>query len=89
MPGVDPAPDRTSATWAGFLRSPAGALLACGFFETVTLTGTRLHVLAITEHATWRIRILGVTPHPLRAGSLTSMVMAAMGSPKTKRPADQ
>lgn len=32
--GIDPAPDRTSTTWAGFLRSQADALLACDFFET-------------------------------------------------------
>jgi putative transposase len=44
--GVDPAPERSSATWAGFLRSQAEALLACDFFETVTLSGARLHVLA-------------------------------------------
>jgi len=36
--GIDPAPERTTATWASFLRSQAGALLACDFFETVTLT---------------------------------------------------
>src|SRR6476646_5885639 len=62
--GIDPASERTTATWASFLRSQAGALLACDFFETVTLTGTRLHVLAVIEHATRRIRILGATPHP-------------------------
>ena len=62
--GIDPAPERTSATWASFLRSQAGALLACDFFETVTLTGARLYVLAVIEHATRRIRILGATPHP-------------------------
>ncbi|MGZ6789061.1 MAG: hypothetical protein ACXVGB_03515 [Mycobacteriaceae bacterium] len=39
-------------------------LLACDFFETVTLTGTRLHVLAVIEHATRRIRVLGATHHP-------------------------
>ena len=33
--GIDPAPERTSTTWASFLRSQAGALLACDFFETV------------------------------------------------------
>ena len=37
--GIDPAPERSSATWADFLRSQAGALLACDFFETVTLSG--------------------------------------------------
>ena len=55
--GIDPAPERTSTTWASFLRSQAGVLLACDFFETVTLTGARLYVLAIIEYATRRIRI--------------------------------
>jgi putative transposase len=62
--GIDPAPYRASTTWASFLRSQADALLACDFFETVTLGGTRLFVLAVIEHATRRIRILGATPHP-------------------------
>ena len=62
--GIDPAPERTTATWASFLRSQADALLACDFFETVTLTGARLYVLAVIEHATRRIRILGATAHP-------------------------
>ncbi|HZI77799.1 MAG TPA: hypothetical protein VFD73_27915, partial [Gemmatimonadales bacterium] len=62
--GIDPAPERTSSTWASFLRSQAGALLACDFFETVTLGGVRLYVLAVIEHASRRIRILGATPHP-------------------------
>lgn len=44
--GIDPAPERSSSTWGDFLRSQAEALLACDFFETVTLTGTRLYVLA-------------------------------------------
>jgi len=62
--GIDPAPDRASTTWASFLRSQADALLACDFFETSTLDGTRQFVLAVIEHATRRIRILGATPHP-------------------------
>jgi putative transposase len=52
--GVDPAPDRASTTWATFLRSQANALLACDFFDTVTLTGTRMYVLAVIEHASRR-----------------------------------
>jgi putative transposase len=62
--GIDPAPERSSTTWADFLRSQAGALLACDFFETVTLSGVRLHVFAVIEHASRRIRILGATAHP-------------------------
>jgi transposase InsO family protein len=62
--GIDPAPERTSTTWAEFLRSQANVLLACDFFETVTVTGARLHVLAVIEHATRRIRVLGATTHP-------------------------
>jgi transposase len=65
--GIDPAPQRTSSTWAQFLRSQAEALLACDFFETVTLTGARMYVLAVIEHAHRRIRILGATPHPTAA----------------------
>jgi transposase len=62
--GIDPAPERSSTTWADFLRSQAGALLACDFFETVTLSGVRLHLFAVIGHASRRIRILGATAHP-------------------------
>jgi hypothetical protein len=48
--GIDPAAERSTTTWADFLRSQAEALLACDFFETVTLTGTRMFVLAVIEH---------------------------------------
>ena len=62
--GVDPAPERSSSTWADFLRSQTNALLACDFLETVTANSTRMYVLAVIEHATRRIRILGATAHP-------------------------
>jgi putative transposase len=65
--GIDPAPDRTATTWAEFLRSQATALLAADFIETVTLTGVRMYILAVIEHASRRIRILGVTAHPTAA----------------------
>jgi transposase len=58
--GIDPAPDRRSEGWAAFLRSQAQAILAADFFETVTLAGTRMYVLAVIEHATRR------GPHPGR-----------------------
>ncbi|MET7937966.1 integrase core domain-containing protein [Streptomyces sp. NPDC005322] len=62
--GIDPAPGRSSSTWADFLRSQADALLACDFLETVTLSGARMYVLAVIEHSSRRIRILGATAHP-------------------------
>ncbi|SDY70673.1 Integrase core domain-containing protein [Saccharopolyspora shandongensis] len=62
--GIDPAPERNSSTWADFLRSQADALLAWDFFETITLSGARMYVLAVIEHASRRIRILGATAHP-------------------------
>ncbi|WP_351232390.1 integrase core domain-containing protein [Streptomyces sp. NPDC002133] len=62
--GIPPAPERRSTTWADFLRSQGGALLACDFFETRTLTGARLYVFAVIEHSTRRVRILGATAHP-------------------------
>jgi hypothetical protein len=62
--GIDPAPERTTTTWSAFLRSQADALLACDFFETSTLSGIRLHVLAVIEQASRRIRVLGATTHP-------------------------
>ncbi|WP_327009822.1 hypothetical protein OHA72_22875 [Dactylosporangium sp. NBC_01737] len=65
--GIDPAPARATTTWAQFLRSQAEALLAVDFLETVTLTGTKMYVLAVIEHASRRVRILGVTAHPSAA----------------------
>jgi len=65
--GIPPAPHRDHLTWASFLRSHAHALLAADFFETSTLTGARLSVFAVIEHASRRIRILGVTAHPTAA----------------------
>jgi putative transposase len=65
--GIDPAPQRTSENWRTFLRSQAEAILAADFFEVVTLTGTRLYVLALIEHVSRRVRILGATAHPSAA----------------------
>jgi putative transposase len=65
--GIDPAPERTSDSWAAFLHSQAEAILAADFFEAVTLTGARMYVLAVIEHASRRIRILGATPRPTAA----------------------
>src|ERR1019366_8470540 len=62
--GIGPAPRRTGPAWSQFLRSQADAILACDFFTVDLPGGTWACVLAVIEHATRRIRILGVTLHP-------------------------
>jgi putative transposase len=62
--GIDPVPERDRQTWPAFLRGQAHAILAADFFESRTLTGARLYVFAVIEHATRRVRILGATAHP-------------------------
>src|ERR1022692_1830573 len=58
--GIDPAPRRTGPAWSQFLRSQAEAILACDFFTADLLDCTQAYVLAVVEHATRRVRILGV-----------------------------
>jgi putative transposase len=62
--GIGPAQGRTGPTWSQFLRSQAEAILACDFFTVDLPGGTQVYVLAVIEHATRRIRILGLTVHP-------------------------
>ncbi len=62
--GIDPVPRRTGASWSPFLRSQAEAILARPSSQTGLPGGTCAYVLAVIEHATRRVRILGVTVHP-------------------------
>ncbi len=62
--GIPPAQERNRTAWADFLRSQAEALLACDLFEVRTLTGARLYVFAVIEHASRRVRVMGATAHP-------------------------
>jgi putative transposase len=61
--GNDPA-RQSGPRWSQFLHSRAEAILACDFFTVDLLDGTQAYVLAVIDHATRRIRILGVTLHP-------------------------
>ena len=59
-----PRAARTAPTWPQFLRSQAEAILACDFFTAELPGGPQAYVLDMIEHATRRVRILGVTLHP-------------------------
>ena len=65
--GIDPAPRRTGPTWAQFVRSRAEAIIATDFFTVDLLNGTQAYCLAVIEHATRRVHVLGVTDHPTAA----------------------
>jgi transposase len=86
--GVDPAPHRTTLTWATFLRSQAEALLAMDFIETITLTGARQYILATIHHANRRVRILGTTAHPTHAWvtqAIRNLIMDLQDTPSAPR----
>jgi putative transposase len=83
--GIDPAPRRAGPTWSRFLRSQADAILACDFFTADLLDGTRAYVLVVIEHATRRVRILGVTLHP--TGRWTAQQAATSSWISATRPA--
>ncbi len=65
--GISPAPRRDGPGWAAFLRSQAQGILALDFFTADLLNGTKACVLAVIEHGTRRIRILGATEHPVQS----------------------
>jgi hypothetical protein len=57
--GIDPAPRRDGPGWAEFLRSRAQGILALDFFTADLLSGARIYVLAVIEHGSRRVRVLG------------------------------
>jgi transposase len=60
--GISPAPRRDGPGWAEFLRSWRWT-----FFTADLLNGTKVYVLAVIEHGTRRIRVLGATESPVQS----------------------
>jgi transposase len=65
--GIGPAPRRDGPGWPEFLRSQAQGILALDFFTADLLNGTKVYVLAVIEHGSRRVRILGATEHPVQS----------------------
>jgi transposase len=65
--GIDPAPRRDGPGWPEFLRSQAQGILALDFFTADLLNGTKVYALAVIEHGTRRVRVLGATENPVQA----------------------
>jgi putative transposase len=65
--GIDPAPRRDRPGWPEFLRSQAQGILALDFFTVDLLNGAKIYVLAAIELGTRRVRVLGVTGHPVQS----------------------
>ena len=65
--GIDPAPRRDGPGWAELLRSQGQGILALDFFTADLLNGTKVYVLAVIEHGSRRVRVLGATEHPVQS----------------------
>jgi hypothetical protein len=66
-PWVVRSAPRRGPGWTEFLRSQAQGILALDFFITDLINGTKVYVLAVIEHGSRRIRVLGVTEHPVQS----------------------
>jgi putative transposase len=64
--GIGRAPRRDGPGRAEFLRSQAQGILALDFFTADLLNGTKVYVLAVIEHGSRRVRVLGATEHPVQ-----------------------
>jgi putative transposase len=52
---------------AGISAIQAQGILALDFFTAELLNGAKVYVLAVIEHGTRRVRVLGATEHPVQA----------------------
>jgi transposase InsO family protein len=65
--GIDPAPGRSSDSWATFLRSQAAGIVACDFFTIDTVALRRYYLLFFIELDCRRVHLAGITRNPTGA----------------------
>jgi putative transposase len=65
--GIGPAPCRDGPGWTEFLRSKVQGILALDLFTPDLLNGMKVYVLAVIEHGSLRVRVLGATEHPVQS----------------------
>src|SRR6185437_8904859 len=84
--GIEPAPRRNGPGWAEFLRSQARGIFALDFFTADLLNGAKVYVLAVIEHDTRRIRVLGATEHPAQSWVVQQArnLLMDLGDPGTR-----
>lgn len=62
--GIEPAPQRSSETWRGFLRAQASGIIACDFFTVDTVLFRRLYALVFIELSSRQVHLAGITANP-------------------------
>jgi putative transposase len=77
--GVSPRNGARSPTWSTFVRNHASAVLACGFFVTITATFRVLYVFVVLDVGTRRIAHWNVTDHPTAEWTAQQFRMAVSG----------
>jgi transposase InsO family protein len=65
--GINPAPNRTSASWTTFLRTQAAGIVACDFFTVDTVMLRRYSVLFFIELERRHVHLAGITTNPTGA----------------------